>query len=402
MSIKRNGTIELYSIALVLLLISNICFYTAETMPLYLLMSVSGSLLSFAVSLRRFSMVIKKYNCILWLTAVYGMFMFYGHFFLRAGIFPSASLLSRYLENIAFYLAIKGIFREDYRKLAPSFMVAGVFSLLYLIAQEGTVIALGGSRIGDSLSGNVNTTGLSFGILSTVVIWSYCMDRKRIKLLLFAALLLFMILSGSKKVTIVIVADLFLILAYRKGKVSTWIFLAIGLAVGIYCIFNIPYLYEIMGIRIESMFLTMLYGDSASLYSYSTELREIMVEEAFRLSRDHPIFGGGYNYFFAKTVTQYDYCHCNYAELLCNFGVVGTLLFYSKHLSNLKTFVKELRRGTENRDLTVFGVVIVLLGMLLDWGAVTFSSLPQWYLPVLLSSAAVDTIRSSGRPNGRR
>lgn len=402
MSLKRNRTVELYSIALVLLLISNICFYTAETPQLYRLMSGTGILLSFVVSLRRFSMVIKKYNCILWLTAVYGMFMFYGHFFLREGTFPWTSMITRYLENIAFYVAIKGVFREDYRKLAPSFILAGVFSLLYLIAREGVLIALGGYRIGGSLSGNVNTAGYCFGIVSLVVIWSYCMKRDRKKLILFLVLLVFMILTGSKKVTIVIMADLFLILVYRKGKITTWILLAIGLTAGVYCLFNVPYLYEIMGVRIESMFLTLLYGNDASLYSYSTEMRGEMVQEAFRLFLHHPIFGGGYNYFASMTVTRYDYCHCNYAELLCSFGVVGTMLYYSKHLSVLGRLTRALKRRTGNRDLAVFGVILLLMILTLDWGAVTFSGQATWYLPVLISNAACDTIQANLSRNGGR
>ena len=402
MSLKRNRTVELYSIALVLLLISNICFYTAETPQLYRLMSGSGILLSFVVSLRRFSMVIKKSNCILWLSAIYAMFLFYGIFFLRAATFQPLTLIIRYLECAAMYFAIKGIFREDYRKLAPSFISAGFFSLLYLIAREGALIALGGYRIGGSLSGNVNTAGYCFGIVSTVVIWSYCMKKDWKKLLFLLVLLAFMILTGSKKVTIIIMADLLILLSYQKGKISTWILLAIGLTAGIYCLFNVPYLYEIMGVRIESMFLTLLYGNDASLYSYSTEVRGEMVQEAFRLFLHHPIFGGGYNYFASMTVTRYDYCHCNYAELLCSFGVVGTMLYYSKHLSVLGRLTRALKRRTGNRDLAVFGVILLLMILTLDWGAVTFSAQSTWYLPVLISNAASDTIQANIARNGGR
>ena len=402
MSLKRNRTVELYSIALVLLLVSNICFYTAETPQLYRLMSGSGILLSFVVSLRRFSMVIKKSNCILWLSAVYAMILFYGFFFLRAASFQPLTLIIRYLECAAMYLAIKGIFREDYRKLAPSFILSGVFSLLYLIAREGALIALGGYRIGSSLSGNVNTAGYCFGIVSTVVIWSYCMKKDWKKLLFLLVLLAFMILTGSKKVTIIIMADLLILLSYQKGKMSTWILLAIGLTAGAYCLFNVPYLYQIMGVRIESMFLTLLYGNDASLHSYSTEVRGEMVQEAFRLFLRHPIFGGGYNYFASMTVTRYDYCHCNYAELLCSFGVVGTMLYYSKHLSVLGRLTRALKRRTGNRDLAVFGVILLLMILTLDWGAVTFSAQATWYLPVLISNAASDTIQANIARNGGR
>lgn len=402
MSLKRNRTLGLYSTALVLLLVSNICFYTAETTPLYRLMSGTGILLSFVVSLRRFSLVIKKSNCILWLSAVYAMILFYGAFFLRSGTFQWLTLIIRYLESAAMYLAIKSIFREDYRKLAPSFVIAGLISILYLIGREGAVIAQGGYRIGSSLSGNVNTAGYCFGIVSAVVIWAYCLKKDWKKLLLFFVLVVFMILTGSKKVTIIIIADLLILLCYQKGRITTWILLAIGLTAGAYCVFNIPYLYQIMGVRIESMFLTILYGNDAALYSYSTEVREEMVQEAFRFFLHHPILGGGYNYFASLTATRYDYCHCNYLELLCNFGVVGLLLFYSKHVSILSRLAKALKRRTGNRDLAVFGVILLLMLLTLDWGAVTFSSQSTWYLPVLISNAAADTIQAYGPGNGRR
>ncbi|PWX16157.1 hypothetical protein CYK66_10200 [Clostridium perfringens] len=94
---------------------------------------------------------------------------------------------------------LSSLLEKDTELLVKSFAISGVISMLYLISSEKTNILMGGSRIGDSLSGNVNTVGFNFGIISTVLMWSICKEKKIYKVLVFVLLSIFMLLTGSKK-----------------------------------------------------------------------------------------------------------------------------------------------------------------------------------------------------------
>ena len=71
-------------------------------------------------------------------------------------------------------------------------------------------------------------------------------------------------------------------------------------------------------------------------------------------------------------------------------------------MSVLGRLTRALKRRTGNRDLAVFGVILLLMILTLDWGAVTFSAQATWYLPVLISNAASDTIQANLSRNGGR
>lgn len=383
-------------LALVLIITANICFYTEEMLLYYMIMTIAGIIIAVAKNVVHFSFKVQSSNCILWLIATYLVFFVYGFFFLAAGKFAWDSFLIRFAENVAIYLAIKGLFFEREERVVKPFIIAGIISALYLVIKESATIISGGIRIGDTLSGNVNTVGFNFGFISLLVIWNYCKTKKKINLLLFAVFALLMLLTGSKKALLILILDLIMILIYQKGKASTWLKLGLLIAIVAYAIFNVPYLYDILGLRIETMIATIIGRKSAALglYSYSTDMREVMIKEAFDLFLGKPIFGGGFNYFLANTVTQYEYSHCNYTELLCSFGLFGTLIYYSKQISNLRYIIKgRLYRNREYMNIGIVCLMLMVEMLVVDWATVTFSGQCMGYIPIIFSCAALDYVR---------
>ena len=98
-----------------------------------------------------------------------------------------------------------------------------------------------------------------------------------------------------------------------------------------------------------------------------------------------PIFGGGYNNFYSKTATLYDYSHCNYIELLCSFGIFGTILYYFQYLKMFFISIKKIIR----RKISIENELILVLciqTLLLDIFNVSFSGLAISYLPIVLIS----------------
>ena len=106
--------------------------------------------------------------------------------------------------------------------------------------------------------------------------------KKKSALALLTVLILFMLLTGSKKALLIVMMDVILIFMYEKGHASRWLKLFLIIIAGIYVIFNVPYFYDILGSRVESMIDTMLGRSSTLLntYSYSTDMREEMIGEA--------------------------------------------------------------------------------------------------------------------------
>lgn len=395
MKLTINSSRKL-EVSLLLILISNICFYTTETITIYKVMTLIGILLAATHFFQNCIYKLPVFNCVWWLFVVYFMYFIYGFFFLTAGSFEWDSLLVRLFENLSLYYDIISLLKCDKINVVKLFSLAGIFSALYLFIKEGRIILNGGRRIGDSLSGNVNTVGYNFGFISLLVTWYYSITKQKRCLFIITLFSIIMMLTGSKKAIVLLGLDLLLILYYERHKVGTWIILAgIVLLVG-YVVFYIPYFYEILGYRIETMIMTLFSSSSSSsdMYSYSTDMRAMMIKEAFDLFLKKPLFGGGYNSFYANTITQYTYSHCNYTELLCNFGIFGTILYYSQPIGNLIYVLKKRKtRNIEHRNMLIICVFLLVEMLFADWATVVFSGQCLGYMPILFTSAIVGYIR---------
>ena len=387
--------------ALTLLITAEICFYRVDTIAIYFLLSGFGIITGLAVAFTRYmSRVINIKRFPVWLICFWIIYLIYGLFRLQKGTFSWDTTIYRFAEILAMYFLFRDIVNDDKYRIVYPFIFAGVFSLGYLLYTEGNFIQLGTIRIGNRMSGNVNTVGYNFGIVSLFMMWWYCTEKKWYKLLLYFVFAAFMLLTGSKKVLILILVAFLLLFAYERGHASRWLKLALGIAALLYVIFNIPIFYEMIGIRIETMVSTLLYGSSSSLYSYSTDVRDNMIHEGFNIFLENPIFGGGYNNFYAHTTFGYDYSHNNYIELLCTFGIIGTLVYYNKHIGNLVFLIKRGVRTRFKENRCFFPLALLIGIVMIDWAAVSFSAVCVWYIPIIVSSVLIEDMKYSTHQEG--
>lgn len=393
LSFKKNN---INTIALIMLMFGEICFYTAGTIYLYYLLTGGTMLISFWVNRDRITRFVRINGFVFWLTAMYVIYLAYGILRLKAGDFNGVVLVYRYAEGIALYLNISSLLIDGNKKISLAFTIVGILSAIYLFSTEGLNIIVGSTRIGESLSGNVNTAGFNFGLISFFIMWGYCKNKKVSNVLLFLIFAFLMLITGSKKTLIILIADLVLLFYYERNRLSGWlkiIFIVVG---GIYLIFNVPYLYNIIGYRIDSMISTLMYGSNSAIYSYSTDVRDEMIFAAFKLFQQHPIFGGGWNYFYSQTNYGF-YSHCNYTEMLCTFGIMGTIIYYSRALHHLCA-VSKLKKIVykDEKELLVLAAILTIMDLILEWGAVTFSAQIIWYIPIIVSAAAVEKVQYLG------
>ena len=174
-TIRPHKKPRLYEIGISLLLISNVCFYTLETMTLYLILSTIGITIVFLKALFSFHGRLKIDKCFVWLTVIYIMFTVNGCLRLRFGTYNWDMMLFTYASNVALLIAFKRIFETDnwLLNMKKVIIFPTLFIIGYILFKESANIGQIGLRIGDSLGGNVNSVGVSLGILSIFIACLY-------------------------------------------------------------------------------------------------------------------------------------------------------------------------------------------------------------------------------------
>ena len=388
-SIFKNN-LNKYIFGLTLILISNLCLYTSTSIVLYLTMSMIGIVYIWFFYLieNNFKVVID--SCVLWLTAVFVMFTMYGTLFLRKGVYNWDKMIFTYVQLITIFICLRTILKEKYwwKYLFRAFSVSMLFTVFYLVVKEGSLILADTSRIGNSLSGDVNVVADCMGILLMLIFYCYLQEQNKLAAIVTIVGLIFMLLTGSKRVAFVFGIMLFMSWPYAKKRLHILLIVAIVLSVGIYAIFESNYFYNLIGHRFIEMYMQLTGRGSAAYYT-STNARVGMIKEGFRIFLTKPLFGGGMEYFSSQSRmwSYYNYSHCNYVEMLCTFGLVGTSLFYYPYLHNLRLLLKRKK----NIDGSIIAICMLFLMIIIDWVAVSFTDICIYYFPIILSFALLET-----------
>ena len=221
-------------------------------------------------------------------------------------------------------IIIDGGDNEYYQKLYGDYVLAYYFT----------------DRIGDTF-GNLNTVGGMFALASTILFY-YIFKHKKWYFLLLIVEVLFAILTavtGSKSALVLFVLG-FLINLYflfGKKKIIWYVITVIGFIVLFIVILLLPP-FEVIKDRFIDMFLTLFSGAS---YDLSTAQRYNMFVDGVHLWLKNIFFGNGSQAF--SILTSYGtYSHSTVSELLCNFGLVGFILFYL-------SFIKMITRKNKSR-----------------------------------------------------
>lgn len=364
-------------------------------MLLYLVMSGIGIAVVFSKSafevLRRRELQIEP--CICWLVVIYAVFTAYGVLFLRYGEYNWDAMLFNCLSGIAVYLSIRNLLQAGNggMRFFSVLVVVSICVILVVVTREYASL-FSGVRLGDTLSGNVNTVGRSLGTLS--VFLSYWVVRTRSKGTFCVLLLVCLasLLTGSKGVLIFFIVDLFIMQRLAKNKAFANAMIASAILLSVFLVFETPQLYRVLGSRIEDALFQVL-GVGGGHYSWSTDARGGMIAEGLQAFFDHPLFGGGEKYFASISSFGYGYSHCNYVELLCNYGLMGLILFYGPILW---ASCRIITCSGIKRELKILAIAVMLAFLVADWSTVTYSSITMAYFPALflfaLSRASVGDV----------
>lgn len=256
---------------------------------------------------------------------------------------------------------------EKVETILSYIMYSGVITCLYILAISdfSQVTRFGGEF------GNVNSIGLSIAA-SAIICFSRIVSKKKYKYIVFLLLMITCILlTGSRKALLLVVAS-FLLIAFLRNKNSIskiikFILITVCLLlVFAYLIFEIPIFYQIIGRRFENLF-DFIGGKGTN--EGSINIRYNMTKIGIDFFKEKPILGYGidnYRYLYAGT-----YSHNNAVELMVGTGIFGFLVYYLMQLTVLKDLIKMLK-DQRLRNITHIFITILLSYILMTPGLIYY------------------------------
>lgn len=249
-----------------------------------------------------------------------------------------------------------------------------------------------------------NAAGYYFGFAALILVYIFFF-KKREKQLMIKALFLIIaaIGTGSRKTFLLAAVAILVYVMIQPGfqKRIKYIFCAAILAGAILvALFKIPTIRNMYAERLILLFQGVDSSDS------STVVRTMLRGQAFELFLNNPIIGnglegfriwmGGQTSFLNRWAMSATYSHCNYTELLANFGLVGFLLYY------FFPFVQVLK-GMKYRSnpLIQFGIITIVDYIALDIGTVSYYYKYCLYILLIGITCIKFGIKSEKSLNGR-
>lgn len=219
-------------------------------------------------------------------------------------------------------------------RLLSYFALIAPVTALYLLMKSDVGSARWGAVIGDAnLVGNT----MSLSVLINVYLFGSAKKWHYLFFALFSTMLI--LLTGSRTAVLVLLPSLAL---YGRWEVRKrgwrWWQSLLALALGGLClwalyeaVFHIPLLYDMIGIRFESL-LQIIGGQESVNNESSAYERWELIQRALAWFAESPLLGHGigsvpsYNAGFSEMLKRFS--HCNYTEILASLGVLGFAAYY--------------------------------------------------------------------------
>lgn len=241
------------------------------------------------------------------------------------------SLVLLCISFYSLYLSFT-IFKNKYFIISIISMAFGLFGLVFICYFRNEFIHFSSiisakSRLGPPFDNANGVAAYAVVGLATslylVLFW-----KKKIRYLFILPFLISCLVgisTGSRSFLIIAVLFvlLFLYFALKKHKLIYLIALAITIVLFI-VLLNLPFM-QVIKDRIVAAFKTLL--GIADKVDSSTLARENYIAYGFYLGSKNMLFGYGVGGFGLKSGLS-TYSHSNFAEIICNFGIVGLILFY--------------------------------------------------------------------------
>lgn len=217
---------------------------------------------------------------------------------------------------------------EGVKKILLCIALVGV-AVFFALYTRGLLNVVG--RLGNEIMGNAN----SFGLMTTVFYIGAFSSINNVKdkylkyFFIFAVVLdiALMAMTGGRKFLLFAMVFMFSSLL-AQGTIKPGRLLLVGFVTGIivvimsYIIMNVGFFYDAIGYRFDGMFSGQAEG---------VDDQEYLMQRGIEIFKERPFLGWGVEGYRYASKTGF-YAHSNYVELLADYGIIGTLLYYSNLL----------------------------------------------------------------------
>lgn len=270
--------------------------------------------------------------------------------------------------------------------------IAGTFFSIYVVFYFGVTGYFSGLADGIRMGGeiaNENTVGMVSASSAILLLWYVFYKRKYWYVLFVAVCTVVALGSGSRKALLALVLGilmLFVLKGNSKKRLKS-IFQCLIVLVIFYMVLQLP-VFSTINERFEMMINGLTGNNNAD---NSTLERMRMINIGFEQFLKTPFQGlglGNSGILTDKYLHKSTYLHNNYVELLSTVGIIGTALYYTLFLIPLIKLVKPALKGN---SLAIISLVLLLIQLMLHWGAVEYYS-KSAYLQLMLYSIVAERI----------
>lgn len=244
-----------------------------------------------------------------------------------------------------------------------AFIADIVFLIIFIIAYREDILSLNFTRLGDKF-GDENDIAIFMGF-GAFFSAHYFFNKKNIfiKIGTFISFVLFALsgfTSGSKIFLFIVLFSLVFHIIVFFGKRKWWLSLICIVAIFAcgFALLQLPFL-STLKTRLE-MFFATFFGTTSnqSTADISTIDRLSMFVAGITMFLRRPMFGWGIWGFATYGGFGHGWSHNHFSELLCNYGLVGFILF---HIPIISAFYYHYKNHDKKTTVSEFGVILFFI-----------------------------------------
>lgn len=254
-------------------------------------------------------------------------------------------------------------------------LAATLFLVVYLFVKTPAEQWFSGF-LGAVTSYNSNDVGCA---LTIAVLFSFyeAYVKHRKAFYFFCVLFFFtVILTSSRKALFMSVLGMLMMVTFNYRARNYILRVLCAILVGILAIvliYNVPFLYQTVGVRLDSM-IEYMFSDrtNGANIDYSLTLRRFYIDMAKSFFKERPFFGIGLNNFSYRILEYgktFSYAHNNYWEIAADLGIVGLIIYYWFYVY---LFIKLARQMLDGHKTALLFITVLLLFIIFEYGMVNY------------------------------
>lgn len=295
------------------------------------------------------------------------------------------SITNSYLDRMLVILLITfGIIQyvnsfDDLERMIDIFIYSVLVIMIVSLVTTPTDELFAKFWIGGIGGNNSNVTGYIAATAGGLCFYKAYLKEKPLFYIPYALFLFCAVLTSSRKALMMFILYTIMLTffaVHKKGYIIRILIIVFLSVLAIVLILKVPALYDIIGLRFQSMF-DFFSDEDTALHESSLTLRKYFIGIAKKHFYEHPIIGNGmWNFSLLlqkESATGLAvYSHNNYWELLCDLGIVGFVFYYWIYVYMLFKLLYLVIKKNQPVYILFFSVIVSQL--IFEYGNVNISS----------------------------